>query len=42
MSEAVGRSKRSVTIYQLFGWLPLMITGAGATAVVIVSVLRDL
>jgi hypothetical protein len=32
----------SITIYQLLGWVPLMITGIGATAVVIASVLRDI
>jgi hypothetical protein len=42
MSEVVGTSKRSITLYQLFGWVPLMITGAGATVVVIASVLRDI
>ena len=42
MSEVAGRSKRSITIYQLLGWLPLVVTGAGATIVVLASVLRDL
>jgi hypothetical protein len=42
MSEVANRSTRSITIYQLLGWLPLMITGAGATIVVVASVLRDL
>lgn len=42
MSEVVNASKRSITLYQLFGWVPLMLTGIGATVVVIASVLRDM
>jgi hypothetical protein len=42
MSEVANKSKRSITTYQLLGWVPLMITGIGATIVVAASVLRDL
>lgn len=41
MSEVATTSKRSFSAYQLFGWVPLMVTVLGATVVVVASFLRD-
>lgn len=42
MSENTVASRESISVYRLMGWIPLLVTGIGATSVVIFSVLRDI
>lgn len=42
MSKESKTERPKITAYQLFGFVPLLITMAGAGAVVLFSILRDL
>jgi hypothetical protein len=42
MSKESQTARPKITAYQLFGFIPLLITMAGAGAVVLFSIIRDL
>jgi len=42
MNSALKPTRKKITAYQVFGWVPLLITVVGATTVVAFSVIRDL
>jgi hypothetical protein len=42
MSTATKTPGKKITAYQLFGWVPLLITVVGATTIVALSVISDL
>ena len=42
MSEVANQSKKSVSAYRVFGWVPFLLTVVLATSVAIGSILRDI
>jgi hypothetical protein len=41
MSRAMKPERKKITAYQLFGWAPLLVTGLGASIVVLLSVMSQ-
>lgn len=41
MSTATKPERKKITAYQLFGWVPLLVTALGATIVVALSVMSQ-